>query len=400
MSAARAGGALSFPDHAADREEREPHRRGAAGRRSPPSPGKARSRGFSATYCSCRTSRTKASSPRPSCRAWACARRRPCSTQICAAGHIPVPPFLAAAAAVVAGVAVSLARLLGKCGPVDENGVPCVGNVQRAPRLLRLLRRCADADSDADVFSARRARVFFGDFGNTLWSVYQGVLGVVGLAALPQGGPAEPPARGRGGEAGRAPRAGRGMRGRGARGSRAAQPAAAGAGGAAWGRLSAVDGDAAVHDDARRAARGELLAAGDARGSERLVAVAGDARERADGDLRVPCTQRGAIWVTGSTGLRARGLGRDALAVPGHGRRDGHALHRPGSPSARSRRRSSCTSPRCGWWTASQRSPRGTTPAGGSRHGTSRAAPARAAHGDQKKPEKSRGGGAPTRRKT
>lgn len=107
-------------------------------------------------------------------------------TQICAAGHIPVPPFLAAAAAVVAGVAVSLARLLGKCGPVDENGVPCVGNVQCNLGSFDAYDD-VDADSDADVFFAR-ARVFFGDFGNTLWSVYQGVLGVVGLAALPQVG--------------------------------------------------------------------------------------------------------------------------------------------------------------------------------------------------------------------
>ena len=108
-------------------------------------------------------------------------------TQICAAGHIPVPPFLAAAAAVVAGVAVSLARLLGKCGPVDENGVPCVGNVQCD---LSSFDSFDDADDGAFYGDAlfARARVFFGHFGNTLWSFYQGVLGVVGLAALPQVG--------------------------------------------------------------------------------------------------------------------------------------------------------------------------------------------------------------------
>ena len=113
-------------------------------------------------------------------------------TQICAAGHIPVPPFLAAAAAVVAGVAVSLARLLGKCGPVDENGVPCVGNVQcDLSRPLSGSFDDADAfdDENADAFSFfTKARVAFGDFSNTLWSFYQGVLGVVGLAALPQVG--------------------------------------------------------------------------------------------------------------------------------------------------------------------------------------------------------------------
>ena len=111
-------------------------------------------------------------------------------TQICAAGHIPVPPFLAAAAAVVAGVAVSLARLLGKCGPVDENGVPCVGNVQcdisRSGSFDSFDESLDDGDAFyGDAFFAK-ARVFFGDFGNTLWSFYQGALGVVGLAALPQ----------------------------------------------------------------------------------------------------------------------------------------------------------------------------------------------------------------------
>ena len=115
-------------------------------------------------------------------------------TQICAAGHIPVPPFLAAAAAVVAGVAVSLARLLGKCGPVDENGVPCVGNVQCDLSKpfgsfddVDELYNDLDADNSSTKFFAK-ARVAFGDFSNTLWSFYQGVLGVVGLAALPQVG--------------------------------------------------------------------------------------------------------------------------------------------------------------------------------------------------------------------
>jgi hypothetical protein len=115
-------------------------------------------------------------------------------TQICAAGHIPVPPFLAAAAAVVAGVAVSLARLLGKCGPVDENGVPCVGNVQCDLSKpfgsfddVDELYNDLDADNSSTKFFAK-AKIAFGDFSNTLWSFYQGVLGVVGLAALPQVG--------------------------------------------------------------------------------------------------------------------------------------------------------------------------------------------------------------------
>ena len=114
-------------------------------------------------------------------------------TQICAAGHIPVPPFLAAAAAVVAGVAVSLARLLGKCGPVDENGVPCVGNVQcdlsRPPSGSFDDADAFDDENASDAFSFfTKARAAFGDFSNTLWSFYQGALGVVGLAALPQVG--------------------------------------------------------------------------------------------------------------------------------------------------------------------------------------------------------------------
>ena len=159
---------------------------------------------------------------RPSCRAWACARPASLLHADLRRGAHPGPALLAAAAAVVAGVAVSLARLLGKCGPVDENGVPCVGNVQcnlgsfdslTTPTRIR-----------TPTFFRGRA-VFFGDFGNTLWSVYQGVLGVVGLAALPQVGLQSLPARGRGNSWACSP-GWSGMRGRGARGSRAAQPAA------------------------------------------------------------------------------------------------------------------------------------------------------------------------------
>jgi hypothetical protein len=118
-------------------------------------------------------------------------------TQITLAGHIPVGPFVAAACAVVAGVSVSLARLLGKCGPVDENGVPCVGNVQCDVSFrgtgedsfdARVDSSGGDAPPDAASVFFHRASAFLEGFGNTIWSVYQGCLGIIGLAALPQVG--------------------------------------------------------------------------------------------------------------------------------------------------------------------------------------------------------------------
>ena len=126
-------------------------------------------------------------------------------TQVTFAGHIPAGPFLIGAAAVICGVSISLARLLGKCGPVDENGspvvpcvdsVPCVGNVQCDLRFGSMDDDKTRADSKLDITSSEKntrrllqtMKRLFDDFGNTIWSVYQGILGVVGLAALPQVG--------------------------------------------------------------------------------------------------------------------------------------------------------------------------------------------------------------------
>jgi len=126
-------------------------------------------------------------------------------TQVTFAGHIPAGPFLIGAAAVICGVSISLARLLGKCGPVDENGspvvpcvdsVPCVGNVQCDLRFGSIDDDETRADSKLDITSSEKntrrllqtMKRLFDDFGNTIWSVYQGILGVVGLAALPQVG--------------------------------------------------------------------------------------------------------------------------------------------------------------------------------------------------------------------
>ncbi len=97
-------------------------------------------------------------------------------TQITLAGHIPVAPFLVAGSAVAIGLIVSLARMLGRVGPVDANGVPCVGNVQCAVDW--------DEPSGARGSISRKLAVV----SNSLWAFYQGALGVVGLAALPQVG--------------------------------------------------------------------------------------------------------------------------------------------------------------------------------------------------------------------
>ena len=107
-------------------------------------------------------------------------------TQITLAGHIPVGPFVVAAAAVLVGLVVSLARMLGRVGPVDANGVPCVGNVQCHLSFA----------GDAQGALQTRLQVV----SNGLWGFYQGALAVIGLAALPQVGlksllPAETAAR-------------------------------------------------------------------------------------------------------------------------------------------------------------------------------------------------------------
>lgn len=107
-------------------------------------------------------------------------------TQITLAGHIPVGAFVVAAAAVLVGLVVSLARMLGRVGPVDANGVPCVGNVQCHLSFA----------GDAQGALQTRLQVV----SNGLWGFYQGALAVVGLAALPQVGlksllPAETAAR-------------------------------------------------------------------------------------------------------------------------------------------------------------------------------------------------------------
>ena len=106
---------------------------------------------------------------------------------------LPALTFIIGGVAVISGVAVSLARLLGKCGPVDENGVPCVGNVQCDLRFGSMddnefnESKFKSSEQNTKQFFQNLKRLF-GDFGNTIWSVYQGVLGVVGLAALPQVG--------------------------------------------------------------------------------------------------------------------------------------------------------------------------------------------------------------------
>ena len=61
--------------------------------------------------------------------------------------------------------------MLGRVGPVDANGVPCVGNVQCHLSFA----------GDAQGALQTRLQVV----SNGLWGFYQGALAVIGLAALP-----------------------------------------------------------------------------------------------------------------------------------------------------------------------------------------------------------------------
>jgi hypothetical protein len=65
---------------------------------------------------------------------------------------------------------------------VDTNGVPCVGNVQCD---VSFDRDPLPDDADGNRFSWER-RLKGKRYG--VWEAYQGLLGVVGLAALPQVG--------------------------------------------------------------------------------------------------------------------------------------------------------------------------------------------------------------------
>ena len=132
----------------------------------------------------------------------------PASTE---AGAVAVAT--AAAAAVAAGVVLSAMRMLGRVGAVDgcgdpcqaslsgeddtdndnnqqlfdSNGVPCVGNVQ-----CDVGWEDDDLDEDAVAASAAAGKKplkrFNWEQGGGVWEAYQGLLGVVGLAALPQVG--------------------------------------------------------------------------------------------------------------------------------------------------------------------------------------------------------------------
>ena len=95
-------------------------------------------------------------------------------TQMCLAGHIPIAPFAVAAAAVSAGLILSGFRMLGRIGPVDTDGVPCVGNVQCAVSF--------DEDDEEEL----SIHGWWMRASNGLWDFYTHATGIVGLAALPQ----------------------------------------------------------------------------------------------------------------------------------------------------------------------------------------------------------------------
>ena len=95
-------------------------------------------------------------------------------TQMCLAGHIPIAPFAVAAAAVSAGLILSGFRMLGRIGPVDTDGVPCVGNVQCAVSF--------DEDDEEEL----SIHGWWMRASNGLWDFYTLATGIVGLAALPQ----------------------------------------------------------------------------------------------------------------------------------------------------------------------------------------------------------------------
>ena len=100
-------------------------------------------------------------------------------TQMCLAGHIPVAPFAFAAAAVAAGLVLSGFRMLGRIGPVDRDGVPCVGNVQCAVSF-------DEDDTDGKGGPGATIHGWFLRVSNGLWDFYTHATGIVGLAALPQ----------------------------------------------------------------------------------------------------------------------------------------------------------------------------------------------------------------------
>ena len=83
-------------------------------------------------------------------------------TQMCLAGHIPLLEFSAAAVAVALGVVLSALRMLGQVGPVDPNGVPCVGNVQCAVDF-------GSVDDDDDPMVVQKLH----EAGDFAWDAYQ-----------------------------------------------------------------------------------------------------------------------------------------------------------------------------------------------------------------------------------
>jgi len=99
-------------------------------------------------------------------------------TQMCLAGHIPVAPFAFAAGVVAAGLILSGFRMLGRVGPVDRDGVPCVGNVQCAVSF--------DEDDRGRKGPGATIHGWFLRVSNGLWDFYTHATGIVGLAALPQ----------------------------------------------------------------------------------------------------------------------------------------------------------------------------------------------------------------------
>ena len=71
-------------------------------------------------------------------------------------------------------------RMLGRIGPVDRDGVPCVGNVQCAVSF--------DDEDDDGKGPGASIHGWFLRVSNGLWDFYTHATGIVGLAALPQVG--------------------------------------------------------------------------------------------------------------------------------------------------------------------------------------------------------------------
>ena len=107
-------------------------------------------------------------------------------TQMCLAGHIPVAPFAFAAAAVSAGLILSGFRMLGRIGPVDRDGVPCVGNVQCAVSF--------DDEDDDGKGPGASIHGWFLRVSNGLWDFYTHATGNRRARRAAAGWADEPPA--------------------------------------------------------------------------------------------------------------------------------------------------------------------------------------------------------------